>query len=436
MSGFFRDHAALTCDGVSLDALAREHGTPLYVYSADSIRDAYRALDDAFTPHPHRIHYALKANSSLGVVRLLREMGSAVDANSIGEIDLALRAGFLPSDIVFTGVGKTPEEIDRAVALGLKAINAESAGELERIDRAARARGVRARVALRVNPDIDSGTHPHISTGLHMNKFGVPLDQARAIYRRMVSQPGLQAVAVHVHLGSQIVTLDPLQKAAAMVVKLAGELRDVGVQLEYVDLGGGLGISYDGSRVPDAGQYAAAVLPILRPSGLSVALEPGRLLVGAACALVARIVDIKDSPGGRQFAVIDGSMTELIRPALYGAFHRIEAVSPRDVRELSYDVVGPVCETSDAFGQDRRFKGLEVGDLLAILDAGAYGSAMASTYNRRPLAPEVLVDQGHARLIRRRQTLDEMLALEERAPEADGADGEWPRSGCKHADRL
>jgi diaminopimelate decarboxylase len=178
------------------------------------------------------------------------------------------------------------------------------------------------------------------------------------------------------------------------------------------------------------------VLPILRPSGLSVALEPGRLLVGAACALVARIVDIKDSPGGRQFAVIDGSMTELIRPALYGAFHRIEAVSPRDVRELSYDVVGPVCETSDAFGQDRRFKGLEVGDLLAILDAGAYGSAMASTYNRRPLAPEVLVDKGHARLIRRRQTLDEMLALEERAPEADGADAEWPRSGCKHVDRL
>jgi diaminopimelate decarboxylase len=434
MSGFFRDHAALTCDGVSIDALAREHGTPLYVYSADSIRDAYRALDDAFTPHPHRIHYSLKANSSLAVVRLLREIGSAVDANSIGEIDLALRLGFLPADIVFTGVGKTPEEIDRAVALGLKAINAESAGELERIDRAAQARGVRARVALRVNPDINSGTHPHISTGLHTNKFGVPLEQARAIYRRMVSQPGLQAVGIHVHLGSQIVTLDPLQKAAAMVVKLACELRDVGVQIEYVDLGGGLGISYDGSPVPDAGQYAAAVLPILRSSGLSVVLEPGRLLVGAACALVARIVDIKDSPGGRQFAVIDGSMTELIRPALYGAFHRIEAVSPRDARELTYDVVGPVCESSDAFGQDRRLTGLEVGDLLAILDAGAYGSAMGSTYNRRPLAPEVLVDGGRAHLIRRRQTLDEMLALEERAPEPDCATSK-PGSS-KNVDRL
>jgi diaminopimelate decarboxylase len=413
MAGFFRDQTALVCDGVSLDALAREHGTPLYVYSAESIRRAYRALDEAFTPHPHRIHYSLKANSSLGLVRLLRDVGSAVDANSMGEIDLALREGFLPSDIVFTGVGKTPEEIDRAVELGLKAINAESAGELERIDRAAQARGVRARVALRVNPDINSGTHPHISTGLHVNKFGVPLDQARAIYRGMVAQPGLQAVGIHVHLGSQIVTLDPLQKAAAMVVKLAGELRDVGVQIEYLDLGGGLGISYDGSPVPDARQYAEAVLPIVRSSGLSIVLEPGRLLVGPAGALLARIVDIKDSPGGRQFAVIDGSMTELIRPALYGAFHRIEAVSPRDTRELTYDVVGPVCESSDAFGQDRRLQSLEVGDLLAVLDAGAYGSAMGSTYNRRPLAPEVLVDGGRARLIRRRQTLDEMLALEE-----------------------
>jgi len=413
MFGFFRDGTTLVCDGARLDAIAREHGTPIYVYSAESSRRAYRALDEAFDGHPHRIHYALKAKSSLAIVRLFADIGSAVDANSIGEIELALRAGFQPSDIIFTGVGKTPDEIDRAVALQLKAINAESAGELERIDRAAQARGTRVRVALRVNPDINSGTHPHISTGLHVNKFGVPLEQARAIYRRMVAQPGLQPVGIHVHLGSQIVTLDPLQKAASMVVKLAAELRDVGVQIEYVDTGGGLGISYDGSRVPDASQYAAAVLPILRPSGLAVVLEPGRLLVGAACALVTRIVDIKDSPGGRQFAVIDGSMTELIRPALYGAFHRIEAVVPRDARELPYDVVGPVCESSDAFGQDRRFPALEVGDLMAILDAGAYGSAMGSNYNRRPFAPEILVDSGRARLVRRRQTLDDMLALEQ-----------------------
>lgn len=412
MFGVFREGNTLVCDGVPLESVARAHGTPLYVYSAESIRRAYRALDDAFAGHPHHIHYALKANSSLAIARLLRELGSSVDANSIGEIELAMRAGFEPPDIVFTGVGKSPDEIDRAVQLGLKAINAESAGELERIDRAAQARGTRVRVALRVNPDIDSGTHPHISTGLHINKFGVPLEQARAIYRKMITQPGLQAVGIHVHLGSQIVTLDPLQKAASTVVKLAAELRDVGLQIEYVDLGGGLGISYDGSRVPSAAEYAAAILPVVRPSGLAIALEPGRFLVGTAGALLASVVDLKAGPGGRHFAVLDAGMTELIRPALYGAFHRIEAVTPREVRDLSYDVVGPVCESSDGFGQERRFAALEVGDLLVILDAGAYGSAMASNYNRRPLPPEVLVDKGQARLIRRRQTLDDQLALD------------------------
>jgi diaminopimelate decarboxylase len=412
MFGFFREGGALVCDGVPLDPVVQAHGTPVYIYSAESIRQSYRALDEAFAGYPHRILYAMKANSSLAIVRLLRECGSAVDANSIGEIELATRAGFHPSDIVFTGVGKTPEELDRAVALGLKTINAESAGELERIDRAAQARGVRARVALRVNPDINSGTHPHISTGLHVNKFGVPLEQARAMYRKMVNQPGLQPVGIHVHLGSQIVTIDPLQKAASMLVKLANELKDVGVQIEHVDVGGGLGISYDGSAVPDARAYATAVLPLLEGSGLTLLLEPGRLLVARSCALVARIVDIKDGPGSRHFAVIDASMTELIRPALYGAFHRIEPVLPSGGRELSYDVVGPVCESSDAFGEDRRFPALQVGDLLAILDAGAYGSAMGSMYNRRPLAPEVMIDCGSARLIRRRQTVDEMLALE------------------------
>jgi diaminopimelate decarboxylase len=412
VSGFSREGTALVCDGVPLGDIARAHGTPLYVYSAESIRDAYRSVDAAFASHPHRIHYALKANSSFAIVRLLRDLGSAVDANSIGEIELALRAGFAPADIVFTGVGKAPDEIDRAVQLDLRAINAESAGELERIDRAAQARGVRARVALRVNPDIDAGTHPHISTGLHINKFGVPLEQARGIYRKMATQPGLQPVGIHVHLGSQIVTLEPLQRAAATVVELAQELRGSGVPIDHIDLGGGLGISYDGSRVPTATDYASSILPIVASSGLSIALEPGRFLVGAAGALLASVVDLKDTPGGHHFAILDAGMTELIRPALYGAFHRIEAVSRRAARELCYDVVGPVCESSDTFGRERRFAALDVGDLLAILDAGAYGSAMSSNYNRRPLPAEVMVDDGRARLIRRRQTVDDMLALE------------------------
>ena len=313
---------------------------------------------------------------------------------------------------MFSGVGKSPDEIDRAVQLGLKAINAESAGELERIDRAAQARGVRARVAVRVNPDIDAGTHPHISTGLHINKFGVPLEHARGLYRKMATQPGLEPVGIHVHLGSQIISTEPLQRGAAAVVRLARELRDAGIQLDHIDIGGGLGISYDGSRAPTAAEYAAAVVPIVASSGLSILLEPGRYIVGAAAALLARVVDLKDAAGGHRFAVLDAGMTELMRPMLYGAFHQIVAVTPRDGREVRYEIVGPVCESTDAFGGDRRFNQLEVGDLLAILDAGAYGSAMASNYNRRPLPVEVLVDAGHARMIRRRQTIDDQLALE------------------------
>ncbi len=412
MSGFFRQGNALVCDGVSLEQIARDHGTPLYVYSADAIRASYRKLDEAFQSHPHRIHYAMKANSSFAVIRLLREAGSGVDANSIGEVELALRAGYAPSDIVFSGVGKSPDELERAVQLGLKAINAESGGELERIDRAAQARGVRARVALRVNPDIDAGTHPHISTGLHTNKFGVPLEQARELYRRMAQQPGLLPAGVHVHLGSQIISTEPIQRGATAVVRLARELRDSGILLDHIDIGGGLGISYDGSRAPTATEYAAAVLPIVGPSGLSIALEPGRYIVGAAAALLARVVDLKDAPGGHHFAVLDAGMTELMRPMLYGAFHRIVAVSPRAGREVCYDIVGPVCESTDAFGSDRRLHRLEVGDLMAILDTGAYGSAMSSNYNRRPLPAEVLVEDRQSRLIRRRQTIDDQLALE------------------------
>ncbi len=413
MSGFVRDQGTLLCDGIPLENIARDHGTPLYVYSAETVRRSYRDLDEAFGPHPHRIHYALKANSSLALARLLREAGSAVDANSIGEVELAMRAGFAPSDIVFSGVGKSAGEIDRAVGLGLKAMNAESAGELERIDRAARARGVRARVALRVNPDIDAGTHPHISTGLHINKFGVPLEQAAALYRKMAEQPGLQPVGVHVHLGSQIISTEPIQRGAMEVVRLARELRESGIHLEHIDVGGGLGISYDGSRVPTAAEYAAAVLAAVAPSGLAIAVEPGRYIVGASAVLLARVVDLKPAAAGHHFAVLDAGMTELMRPALYGSFHRIEPVTPRSARELCYDIVGPVCESTDTLGQNRRLPALDVGDLLAIFDTGAYGSAMASNYNRRPLPAEVLVDAGTATVVRRRQTIDDMLLLEE-----------------------
>jgi len=402
----------LACDDVSVESIVERVGTPAYIYSARAIREAYGAIDQAFAAYPHAIHYALKANSTLAVVRLLRSIGSKADANSGGEIEVATRAGFSPSEIVFTGVGKSHTELESAVAAGIGTINAESAGELDRISAIACALGREARVALRVNPDIDAGSHPNISTGLRINKFGVPLQDARAIYRERRERPGLKFVGVHVHIGSQITTTEPLRRAAHTLATLALELRDDGFELEHVDVGGGLGIDY--SDTPGIGPtgYAAVVIPELQRCGVPAILEPGRAVVGHSGALIARIVDIKRFDADRQFAVLDAGMGELIRPALYGSYHRILPVRPRPGLASRWDVVGPICESSDVFARERPLPPLEVQDLVAILDAGAYGSVMASNYNRHLLPPEVLVDNGQWTVIRRRQTMDDVLALE------------------------
>ena len=402
----------LACDGVSIQSIVERAGTPTYIYSARAIRESYRDIDDAFASYPHAIHYALKANSTLAIARLLQSLGSRADANSGGEIAVAERAGFAPRDIVFTGVGKTREELEYAITRGLGTINAESAGELDRIAAIARAHSRVARVALRVNPDIDAQSHPNISTGLKSNKFGVPLQDARAVYHARRDVAALQFVGVHIHIGSQITTVDPLRRAAESLVSLALELADDGFALEHLDLGGGLGIAYEGRPIVQPADYAAAVLPELRRVGLPVVLEPGRAVVGHAGALIGRIVDTKCFPDGRKFAVLDAGMTELMRPALYGSFHRIVPVVPRSGGEAAWDIVGPICESSDVFGRDRLLPPLQVDDLVAILDTGAYGSAMSSNYNRHLLPAEVLVDEGKWSVIRRRQTLDDVLALE------------------------
>jgi diaminopimelate decarboxylase len=411
-TGFYNTATELVCDGVSLAAIAGAEGTPLYVYSAALLRARYRAIDAAFGGYPHRLHYALKANSTLAIARLLRELGSAADANSIGEIDLARRAGFAPADIVFTGVGKTDAELECAVPLGLKAINAESAGELDRIEAIARRTGLPARVAVRVNPDIDAKSHPHISTGLKTTKFGVPLDDARPLLAGIAKRPALKLVAVHVHVGSQITTIDPLRRAAAVAADLSHELTRAGAGLEYVDVGGGLGISYDERAVASIDDYAAGLVAEVKLTGLPIVIEPGRAITGPAGTLVARVIDVKPRNALSEFVVIDAGMTELMRPALYNAFHRIEPVRPRSAPARQYEIVGPVCESSDVVGRDRQLAPLEAGDLVAIRDAGAYGSAMASNYNRRPLPAEVLVDAGAWSVIKRRQTLEDMLSLE------------------------
>jgi diaminopimelate decarboxylase len=392
--------------------IAASAGTPSYVYDAAAIRAAYATLDTAFDGYPHAIHYALKANSALAIVRLLHDLGSHADANSLGEVDVAMRCGFRPDQIVFTGVGKSAAEIDRAVSLGLLAINVESPGELDRIDQRAIALDATARVALRVNPDIDAKSHPHISTGLKSNKFGVPIDEAPALFREMASRRGLQPVGAHVHIGSQITTLDPLSKAAEAVVALARDLRIEGIELQHLDMGGGLGISYDGSPVVDPASYVRALVAATRGSGLKVAIEPGRVLVGPAGVLLTTVVDVKQFPGAKRFVVLDAGMTELMRPALYNAFHRIEPLVPRDGERVPVDIVGPICESTDAYARDRDFPPVEVGDLVVVRDVGAYGAVMGHTYLRRPLPPEVLIDGNAWRIIRRRQTLDELLALE------------------------
>ena len=415
MSGFVQDGGGWGCDGVPLAAIAAEVGTPVYVYSAAAIRERVRCFRAAFDSYPHAVHYAMKANSNLAVVEVVRSAGGLVDANSGGEIEVALRAGFAPQDIVFTGVGKTPAEIDRAVELGVKAINAESAGELERIAAAARRRQTTASVALRVNPDIGADSHPHISTGLSRHKFGVAIRDARAMVRDAARGGGLRFTGLHVHVGSQMLGLEPLRQAAAAVVTLARELADDGLTVQHLDLGGGLGIAYGeagGEPPPPVDAYAAALIEAVRPSGLTLIVEPGRAVIGPAGVLLASVVDVKPRADGAWFVVLDAGMSELMRPALYGAYHRIALVEERETDVVRCDVVGPICESSDVFGVERRLPLPAVGTPVAVFDAGAYGSAMASNYNRHPLPAEVMVDGSAWRVVRRRQTIDDQLAGE------------------------
>jgi diaminopimelate decarboxylase len=410
--GFSRTSEELTCDGVPLSAIAAAEGTPLYVYSAALIRRRYRELDVAFGDYPHAIHYAFKANSTRALVAELKALGSAVDAVSMWEVEVARAVGFEPRQIVFDGVGKSDAELESAVALDLKAINVESTGELQRVEAIADRMGKVARVAIRVNPDIDAKSHPHISTGLKINKFGIPTEDTQALLPTFKNRRAVQLVALHVHVGSQITSMDPIRHAAVRLAELARVAYQAGVALEYLDAGGGLGISYDGGQVPSFREYATAFVDAVRSTRLPIVVEPGRSIVGPAGALVARVLDIKPRTATSEFAVIDAGMSELMRPVLYNAFHLIEPVDARIGGLRQYEIVGPVCESGDVVGRDRMLTPLDIGDLVAICDAGAYGAVMASNYNRRPLPAEVLVDNGTWRVIRRRQTLSDLLALE------------------------
>ncbi len=415
-AGLDRQGRVLTMAGVSLVAIAEQLGTPAFVYNAETIGARYRSLDAALAGVPHRICYAVKANSNLAVLRMLRELGAGVDIVSSGELARALAAGFSPDKIVFSGVGKTAVELETAVKAGIGHLNVESPEELELLGRIAESQGQRVQVGIRVNPDVTTDTHPYISTGKSGIKFGLPTDQVLPAAQFISRHPQLELTTLAMHLGSQIVDLDPFLQGIAHLTDLIERIRQSGVPtIRVLDIGGGLGIRYAEERAIDPAEFAAALIPHLAPTGLTIYLEPGRFLVGSAGVLLTRVLYRKHS-GGKEFVVVDAGMNDLVRPSHYQAYHEIVELEERDRPSVRADVVGPVCETGDFLALDRMLPGLRSGDGLAVLGAGAYGFVMASNYNSRPRPPEIIVDQGRWWVARPRERVEDLFAGERLSP--------------------
>ncbi len=406
---------ALCCGKISLETLARRYGTPLYVYSADQIVERLGLFQEALKGRDALVCYAVKANSALAILKLLAERGAGFDIVSGGELERVLAAAPEAAErVVFSGVGKTAAEIDLALEAGILQFNVESEAELELLAARARKLKRRARFALRVNPDVFAETHPYISTGLREHKFGIDIKRAPEIYRGAARNKWLEAHGVSVHIGSQIRSAEPFRAAVERVSRLARQLAGEGIRLNAIDAGGGLGIDYHGAAFDAEArvrEYAAGIEKALDGLEVRLLLEPGRFLVAQAGALVARVLNVKRN-GKKRFVVVDAAMNDLIRPALYQAHHEIVPVRQRAGRARTVDVVGPVCETGDFFARDRKLAPVEEGDLVAVLDAGAYGMAQSSNYNSRPRAAEVLVQGAEARVIRRRETMADLLAPE------------------------
>lgn len=408
---------SLFCEQVDLVRLAERHGTPLYVYSAETIRTRLNAFGKAFQSIPHTICYSVKANSTLAILRLIAQQGAGFDVVSGGELERVLHKNRKrDASVVFSGVGKTIREMELALKSGILLFNIESASELQALAATATRLKKKAPIALRVNPDVSAKTHPYISTGLHEHKFGVPIPEACQLYSEAAKHPHLRVAGVSVHIGSQITDLSSFTDALSRVADLVRELRRAGHNIQYVDAGGGLGIPYHGAQknfAEQADAYAKAVTTPLRNLGVHLLLEPGRSIVGPAGVLITRVIYRKTNDGKR-FLIVDAAMNDLLRPSLYGAYHEIVPVklaSPEQTKEVT-DVVGPICETGDFLARDRELPLINEGDLLAILDTGAYGSVLASNYNTRGRPAEVLVDGGKWLLIRKRETSSDQMRLE------------------------
>lgn len=404
----------LYAEGVALSDIAARFGTPCYVYSRAAIEQQFRAFDTAFGAHPHRVCYAVKANSNLAVLNVLARLGAGFDIVSGGELERVLRAGGDPARVVFSGVGKSAEEMRRALTLGIACFNVESEAELERLNNVAGELGKRAPVSLRVNPDVDAQTHPYISTGLKDNKFGIDIRAAVTVYEHAAKLPHIDVVGVDCHIGSQLTELTPFGDALQRVLELVDALAACGITLRHIDCGGGIGIRYRDEQPPTPAEYVATLCATLAGRAEEILIEPGRAIVGNAGVLLTRVEYLKLN-SHKNFAVVDAAMNDLIRPALYEAWMDIVPVAPAAHATRDYDIVGPVCETGDFLGKDRTLA-IAAGDLLAVRSAGAYGFTMSSNYNSRPRPPEIMVDGTTAHLARRRETFDDLVSGEALLP--------------------
>ncbi|MFB3302340.1 diaminopimelate decarboxylase [Pseudomonas sp. AMR01] len=415
MDAFNYRDGELFAEGVALSAIAERFGTPTYVYSRAHIEAQYRSFTDPLAGVPHMVCYAVKANSNLGVLNVLARLGAGFDIVSRGELERVLAAGGKPEKIVFSGVGKSREDMRRALEVGVHCFNIESTDELERLQVVAAELGVRAPISLRVNPDVDAGTHPYISTGLKENKFGIAIADAEDVYIRAAQLPNLDVLGVDCHIGSQLTTLPPFLDALDRLLALTDRLGECGIYLQHIDLGGGVGVRYRDEEPPQIADYIQAVRERTEGRGLTLMFEPGRYIVANASVLLTQVEYLKHTEY-KDFAIVDAAMNDLIRPALYQAWMNVTAVTPREGAGRAYDIVGPICETGDFLAKDRQLT-LEEGDLLAVHSAGAYGFVMSSNYNTRGRAAEVLVDGDQAFEVRRRETVAELYAGESLLPE-------------------
>ncbi len=414
MEHFNRRKGALYAQNYPCSELAEEFGTPLFVYSRDALEQGWLEFSDALEKQPHLICYAVKANSNLAVLDVLARLGSGFDIVSGGELKRVLAAGADPEKIVFSGVGKTVSELTEALEIGIRCFNVESEAELDRLANIAKALDVVAPVSLRVNPDVDAQTHPYISTGLKENKFGINMLDAVSVYKRAADMPSIDIQGMDCHIGSQLTSIEPYKDAMERLITLVDELSDAGIHLKHLDVGGGQGISYEDESALDIKEWAACVIDAIGQRDLEILVEPGRYIAGPAGILLTRVEYLKSNED-KHFAVVDAAMNDLIRPALYSAWQSIEAVEPGNAVEKQYDVVGPICESSDFLGKDRSLA-IEQGDLLAVMSAGAYGFVMSSNYNTRPRAAEVMVSGDDAYVVRERENVEDLFADESLLP--------------------